>query len=176
MKRIALIAIGTLFSFFATAQSSYSEAIQQGDQALRNGQYKTAINKYFAAEAFDPSKKDIVKARVNKAFDRIEALRREAEDAKKQALFEKENAQNSEQKAQKALQQVKQEQEKTQAALAETEKAKNEAQEALQKANKLINAFIINTFCNSTAKCIHNIWSAWYRLTCRILTNFFNIR
>lgn len=72
------------------AQSSYTEAMQQGDDAFKKGQYKTAINKYFAAEAFDPGKKDVVKEKVNRAFDAIEALRKKADEsfriAKKQAL------------------------------------------------------------------------------------------
>ncbi len=59
-------------------QSNYTQAIQQGDEAFNRQQYKTAINKYFAAEAFDPSKKEEVKAKVNRAFDAIEALRKQA--------------------------------------------------------------------------------------------------
>jgi hypothetical protein len=31
-------------------QSNYAEAMQQGDAAFKNGQYKTAINKYFARD------------------------------------------------------------------------------------------------------------------------------
>lgn len=74
--------------FFVTAkaQNSYAEAISQGDEAFTKQQYKIAINKYFAAEAFDPTKKDLVKAKVNKAFDAIDALRSNAEKAKKDAL------------------------------------------------------------------------------------------
>jgi hypothetical protein len=78
-----------LFFFFfiilfasAKAQSSYTEAIRQGDEAFNKQQYKTAINKYFAAEAFDPAKKNTVKEKVNKVFDAIQAQRKKAEDDK----------------------------------------------------------------------------------------------
>lgn len=74
------LAAGTAF-----AQRSYAEAIQQGDAALRQGKYKTAVDKYFAAEAFETSKKKAVQAKVNTVFDKIEALRKEAETAKKKA-------------------------------------------------------------------------------------------
>jgi hypothetical protein len=81
MKWISLLAITLLF-VNANAQSNYTEAIKQGDDAFKNQQYKTAINKYFAAEAFDPLKKAEVKNKVNKVFDRIETLRAETEHAK----------------------------------------------------------------------------------------------
>ena len=67
------------------AQRSYAEAIQMGDAAFRRGEYKTAVDKYFAAEAFDPSKKETVKEKVNAVFDKIERLRGEADKAKRQA-------------------------------------------------------------------------------------------
>ena len=70
-----------IFFFSAKGQSSYAEAMKQGDDAFKKGQYKTAINKYFAAEAFDPTKKNEVKDRVNKAFIAIETLRKKAENA-----------------------------------------------------------------------------------------------
>ena len=69
----------------ARAQRSYAEAIQMGDAAFRRGEYKTAVDKYFAAEAFDPSKKETVKEKVNAVFDIIERLRGEADRAKKEA-------------------------------------------------------------------------------------------
>jgi sulfatase modifying factor 1 len=69
----------------AFAQRTYAEAMQQGDAALRRGAYKIAIDKYFAAEAFDPAQKETVRAKVNVVFEKIEALRKEAEDAKKRA-------------------------------------------------------------------------------------------
>ncbi|MBK8968417.1 MAG: hypothetical protein IPM36_17485 [Lewinellaceae bacterium] len=119
MKQLTIFLLTLLIVATAQAQNNYTEAIHQGDAALRRGQYKTAINKYFAAEAFDPSKKAVVQGKVNGVFDKIEALR----------------------EAQDALGQVKEEQGKTKAALAETEKARLQADSALAKANKLVNAF-----------------------------------
>ena len=58
MKKKLYFFASTLIYLAGTAQSNYSDAIQQGDVAFKTGQYKTAINKYFAAEAFDPSKKN----------------------------------------------------------------------------------------------------------------------
>ncbi|GJM35283.1 MAG: hypothetical protein DHS20C18_42840 [Saprospiraceae bacterium] len=102
------------------AQSSYEEAMQQGDGAVRAGQYKTAINKYFAAEAFDPNKKDIVKVKVNTVFARIDSLLQVAELARDEALKQTREAQKQKQVA---------------------EAAKLETQNALTIANQLINAF-----------------------------------
>jgi hypothetical protein len=60
----------------------------------KRGDYTTAINKYFAAEAFDPSKKEVVKKKVNDVFKKIDNLRKEAESAKEKA--EKEKAEKTE--------------------------------------------------------------------------------
>src|SRR5687767_5608812 len=79
----------------AKGQHNYAEAMRQGDDAFNKRDYKTAINKYFAADAFDPAKKDEVKAKVDSVFDAIEKLRAEAERAErkaKDALAEAENA------------------------------------------------------------------------------------
>ncbi len=84
MSYLLSFVICFLLSASTKAQTSYAEAIQQGDAAFKNQEYKKAINKYFAAEAFDPGKKDEVKAKVNLVFDRIEKLRVEAEKAKKE--------------------------------------------------------------------------------------------
>ena len=93
------------FSSFAMVkgQSNYAEAITQGDDAFRRGEYKIAINKYFAAEAFDPTKKDIVKEKVNKAFDAIDALRSNAEKAKQDALKSEAKAKTALAKAEKFI-------------------------------------------------------------------------
>lgn len=102
------------------AQKSYAEAMQQGDAAFKKGEYKKAINKYFAAEAFEPSKKKEVKARVNKVFDKIEMLRGEADTARRQA-------ENKKREADFARTQAQQSRDSTKTALA--------------KAQKLIDAF-----------------------------------
>jgi WD40 repeat protein len=89
MRFILYLLISVLSLVTASAQTSYSDAIQQGDAAFKNGAYKKAINKYFAAEAFDPAKKQQVKAKVNKVFDSIEALRARANKALQEALAAK---------------------------------------------------------------------------------------
>ena len=81
-----------IFFVAAKGQSKYADAMKMGDDAFKRKEYKKAINLYFAAEAFDPSKKDIIKDRVNKVFDMIETLRKEAENAKRVAIDEKNKA------------------------------------------------------------------------------------
>jgi len=95
MKQFLFFLLCTFLIIISNAQSSYSEAMQQGDEAFNKGQYKTAIDKYLAAEAFDPSKKEIVKERVSKVFEKIETLRKEAESATKKALIEKKRAEDA---------------------------------------------------------------------------------
>lgn len=92
MKRV--ITCLFLLTTFAVAngQHNYVQAMRQGDSAFIEKNYKTAINKYFAAEAFDPTKKDLVKAKVDNAFDSIEALRAVAEKAKDEAVTAKNEA------------------------------------------------------------------------------------
>jgi len=107
MNRLLFFIFCMLLFVDAKGQSSYSEAIYQGDTAYDNKQYKTAINKYFAAEAFDPSKKDEVKARVNRVFDKIEALRQEAEELRKRANNATRSAILNEYKAKEALSKAK---------------------------------------------------------------------
>lgn len=106
MKRL-LPLILFAFPFLAAAQRNYTEAIQQGDAAFAKGEYKTAINKFFAAEAFDPSKKEAVKGKVNAVFDRIEGLRKEAEAAKKRADQKTTEALEEKERADKALKDIR---------------------------------------------------------------------
>ncbi len=86
MKKLSFLYVLTMIAFGVNAQGNYTEAIKQGDVAFKKGEYKTAINKYFAAEAFDPSQKEIVKARVKDVFDKVETLRQEAQNAKIAAI------------------------------------------------------------------------------------------
>jgi putative chitinase len=85
LKNITLFIIFFISTVAAFAQSNYEEALSQGDIAFKKGQYIIAMNKYYAAEAFDPAKKEVVKARVLKTFEKIEALRELAETEKKKA-------------------------------------------------------------------------------------------
>lgn len=59
-------------------QRSYSEAMRMGDSMLFSKDYGKAINFYFAAEAFDPVKKDSVNEAVQKVFTLINSLKDEA--------------------------------------------------------------------------------------------------
>ena len=132
MKKILLL---LLFScpFGLIAQNNYPEAIQQGDKAFQKGDFQIAINKYFAAEAFDPSKKEVVKQKINEVFKRIEALRQEAEAARQKAqkaeqraTREANNARDAEKKAEKEAQKAQTERDIAQKTLAEL-RQKNEA-------------------------------------------------
>ncbi len=115
MFMIRLLFVGLMFCLpcFIFSQSSYQEAITLGDQALEQRQFQQAINYYFAAEAFDPSKSEVVKMKVNYAFQKIQALN----------------------------QQLQQKEQELQLALVEADSARTDAQVNLDKANKLIDAF-----------------------------------
>jgi len=93
MKRIILVLLSLYLSVSLLAQSNFQEAINQGDEALKNKDYQLAINKYFAAEAFDPEMKDTVQAKVNEVFRTITNLKDEAEKAKIAATKANEKAQ-----------------------------------------------------------------------------------
>ena len=134
MSRISLLLFGVICFVTAKAQSNYTEAINQGDDAFKNGQYKAAINKYFAAEAFDPSKKDVVKEKLNLTFDKIESLRLEAIDSKKDAVDALTEAQKQKELADSALVEVQKEKELVEISLAETKRQQLLADSALKEA------------------------------------------
>ncbi len=142
MKQLINFLIVALLPLLSNAQNNYNEAILQGDEAFKNGKYKAAINKYFAAEAFDPSKKENVKVKVNAVFDKIEALRKEAD-----------NANN---KAQKALTQLKAEQIKTERALIEAENARKSAEESYKRATQA-NEQVASSFIREANSAIKNM-------------------
>lgn len=73
-------------------QSNYQEAFTMGDDAFIKGEFQKAIAFYFAAEAFDPEKKQEVKEKVIVVFERIEKLKNEADQANQNAQIEKEKA------------------------------------------------------------------------------------
>lgn len=95
MNKTFFLLLGLTIVCAGKTQNNYNEAITQGDAAFANGQYKTAINKYFAAQAFDPSKREIVKGKVNEVFDKIENLRQDAIKAQIQADKAKYQAENA---------------------------------------------------------------------------------
>jgi putative chitinase len=93
MNRLLIILFILTAPFAVLGQRSYAEAIRDGDTAfIKKKNYKKAIDKYFAAEAFDPSKKEAVKVKVNKVFDEIVGLQKKAEVAEERAIKEKEEA------------------------------------------------------------------------------------
>ncbi len=114
MNRLLFLLLCVAFLVSAKGQNNYAEAIKQGDAAFKKEQYKLAIDKYFAAEAFDPTKKDIVRQKVKLTFDKIESLRKEeiksrrmADSALKIAQRQEQNAQRQEQIALNALDEAK---------------------------------------------------------------------
>ena len=125
---------------FTKGQSSYAEAMQQADAAFNKGDYTTAYKKYFAAEAFEPSKKDIVKQKVTKVFNAIVALQKKAEDAlaeaKKQTNLAVEAKKDVEK--QKALTDtaLKESRKQTTLAIEAKKDAENEKQNALKSADE----------------------------------------
>ncbi len=134
MNRIFFLFFSIIFFVTAKAQNNYTEAIKQGDDAFANGQYKTAINKYFAAEAFDPTKKDVVTGKVKLTFDKIDALRQDAIASKKDAVDALEEAQTQKKFADSALIEAQKQKELTEVALEETNKQKLLADSALKEA------------------------------------------
>ncbi|MEO5683300.1 MAG: leucine-rich repeat domain-containing protein [Chitinophagaceae bacterium] len=85
MKKLMLIYIFFSVMMAANAQVNYDEAMKKGEDEYKKGEYKKAINYYFAAAAFMPENKGDVKEKVNKAFDAIEALRKKADGDKARA-------------------------------------------------------------------------------------------
>jgi hypothetical protein len=134
MNKIFFLLSAVIFFITVKAQNNYSEALAQADDAFKNGQYKVAINKYFAAEAFDPSKKDIVNEKVKLTFDKIDALRVEAIDSKKDAVDALTEAQKEKQLADSALMEAQRQKELAEIALLETKKEKLLADSALKEA------------------------------------------
>jgi len=134
MNSLLFFFFSIMFFVGAKGQSSFPDAMKMGDDEFKKKEYRKAINFYLAAEAFDASKKNEVKDKVNQAFNEIEKLRNEAEAAKKRALIEKENAEKANRE--------------TAMAKIESDSAKNKAIKsdsvtkiALAKAQKLIDAF-----------------------------------
>ena len=110
MNKLLLLLLYVTFFVTANGQTNYTEAMQQGDSVLRNGEYKLAVDKYFAAQAFDPAKKDVVKEKIKFTFDKIEALRQEAITSKQeveQALRERQRQKEIADSTVQILQQLK---------------------------------------------------------------------
>ena len=57
------------------AQSTFKEAILAGDKALKRGDFEQALKEYFAAEAFEPSQRGLVRKKLRQVFDGINTQR-----------------------------------------------------------------------------------------------------
>ena len=99
MKKTTLTLFAVIISISCIAQRSYQEAITKADEAFKNEDYKRAYELYWSAEAFDLTKKDIVRKKINNVFDKINNLRAEAEEAKQLALKNEEKATKSDHQA-----------------------------------------------------------------------------
>jgi len=72
MKRLTLTLIFTTVSLLMFSQSNYYEAIKQGDDAAKSGNYTTAIRKYLVARAFDESKRAEVQVKLDAVYKKID--------------------------------------------------------------------------------------------------------
>jgi hypothetical protein len=88
MKRTVIFMLLTALCVLVYGQS-YLDIIREGDKAFKNGQYTTAIVKYWAAEGIDPSQKEEVQTKVNAVFKKLEGLLSEAEATVEKLNFEK---------------------------------------------------------------------------------------
>jgi Leucine-rich repeat (LRR) protein len=138
MKSFITIIILLFCTTVLIGQRTFNEAIQLGDKALKNGQFDEAINYYFAAEAFAPNNRKIVRKRIKKVFDAINRVKIQAEKDKQAAIKSQAAAEKARQEAvtAKKLAEFQKQQ-------AEQEKEKAiKAEKRMQKA--LISAFNIN--------------------------------
>ncbi|HNL07710.1 MAG TPA: hypothetical protein PKH93_09060, partial [Chitinophagales bacterium] len=92
MQNIITKLIGLLCLLIAThvvAQNNtnncYQDLLQRGDQARKNQQYRTAIQKYTAARECDGANGEVLSKRILQVFDDIEKLKQQAEANEKTA-------------------------------------------------------------------------------------------
>lgn len=88
--RILIIIISCFYSGVIFGQSSYQQALDQGDEAFQGQKYDLAITKYFAADAFnltnDATRSMEVRNKLNETFKAIQDLRRNAENSREAAI------------------------------------------------------------------------------------------
>lgn len=136
MKKIALIFIFCSLLVKAHSQvNNYYDAMKEGNKEFGKGEYKKAINYYFAAAAFMPENKGEVKEKVNKAFDEIETLRKKAEKSEKLAQEQKLLTDI-------ALAEAKKQQSNAEVASKEALIAKNEAESSNKKLQEFLSTVI----------------------------------
>jgi DNA repair exonuclease SbcCD ATPase subunit len=106
MKKIALT-ISLLFLGMAAHTQSCAEMLAAAEKAERAGQFRSAIQKYnAAARRCGPSRAAEIDAKVLGVFDKIEALKKRAEKAEKDAQIEAERARTAEKDAQDKAQEL----------------------------------------------------------------------
>ncbi len=137
------------------SMADYRQKLLAGDEALRNGQFKLAIDKYDAAEAYDPHRKDVIRKRVKKVLEAVEELAEKAKanaDAARRSETEAKNAriraEQSEIRLQELVDSLDDSNKKLESArlhisrsLVITEEAELKSRLALEKARKLTEAF-----------------------------------
>jgi hypothetical protein len=106
MRLIFLIFLGMVYLVPLKAQKNYREAIDSGDFRRERGHYDTAINYYFAAEAFDPLRKGEVKKKIDTVFGIIDGVKRKAIDEKNRADSATKKAIDNENKVKKEKERV----------------------------------------------------------------------
>ncbi len=80
MKKIYLIKLFLLLVSGITAQN-FNQIIASGDTFLGKRDYQSALKEYFAAQATDPSRTNIVRQKITFAYTKINDLRIEADNA-----------------------------------------------------------------------------------------------
>ena len=141
MKNIILLASLLFISLTPFAQSSYNEALKQGDEDLKRNDYSTALKKYLIAGYFDQSKKEVVYKKVNEVFTKIDDSRKDAIDAKNAAKKSEEDAVIARDAAKKSEEDAVVARDAAKKSEEDAVVAKNDAIKELNHANKLINAF-----------------------------------
>jgi len=72
MKKLILSTVFIFALFSLYAQSSFNEAIQQGNDALKRENYTAAIKKYLIAETFDQDKWKIVQEKLDSVYSIVD--------------------------------------------------------------------------------------------------------
>ena len=92
----------SLFSTGLIAQRTYEEAIKMGDTAFGNEDFQKALDYYFAAEAFDESKKVAVQKKISVVLKKLNTIKDNAVKAKQAAEKEKQAAEKEKELAEEA--------------------------------------------------------------------------
>ena len=109
--------------------NTYEKAIKAGKKAVKDKKFDDAVNYFFAAEAYDPSRRQEVEGWIDTVFNRIQVLKTDAEKAKGEAIKAKDAAVNA--LAEASRQRLRAEKEKERAK--KNEDAAIEAKNAAEK-------------------------------------------